>query len=196
VQELRADMNRLLTKSEAAALNERARVWAGVGVPEQLAERVACLQFLLPAVDIVRVAELARVSLDEAGQLYFKVGRKFGFEWLRSATRALPTRRTWDRQAVAALRDELFASQREVTLAILQSTPADADGAGRLHAWGAARHAALARSEHLMAELRATQNLDFAMLTVAARQLESLTRPAAPSSPTPARALPSIRPDH
>ena len=95
---------------------------------------------------------------------------------------------------MAALRDELFAGQREVTLAVLQSTPAELDGAARLQAWGSARHAALARSERLVAELRATQNPDFAMLTVAARQLESLTRPAAPTAPTPARPLPSLRP--
>ena len=153
------------------------------------------LQYLLPSVDIVRVAELARVTVAEAGQLYFKVGRKFGFEWLRHATRALPKRRAWDRQAVAALRDELFASQREVTLAILTSTPADQDGAARLHAWGAARQAALARSEHLVAELRATETHDFAMLTVAARQLESLsktiTSPAA--LPSAAAAAPRLR---
>jgi glutamate dehydrogenase len=163
-------------------------------VPESLAERIGSLQYLLPAVDIVRVSELARVTLDEAGQLYFKVGRKFGFEWLRNATRSLPTRRAWDRQAVAALRDELFASQREVTLSVLQSTPPDQDGAARLHAWGSGRHAALARSEHLVAELRATQTHDFAMLTVAARQLESLSKTATTATPVAPRVQASMRP--
>ncbi|MEY2933674.1 MAG: hypothetical protein RL033_4423 [Pseudomonadota bacterium] len=194
VQALQADLGSLLTKSELSARGELARGWTQVGVPETLAERLGSLQYLLPAVDIVRVAELARVSLEEAGQLYFKVGRKLGFEWLRSATRALPTRRAWDRQAVAALRDELFASQREVTLAVLRSTPADPDGAARLHAWGAARHAALARSEHLVAELRATQTPDFAMLTVAARQLRSLTISAATAPASGQREQPSVLP--
>jgi glutamate dehydrogenase len=194
VQELRGDLSSLLTKSEHAALMERARGWTQAGVTESLAERLAGLQYLLPAVDIVRVAELARVTLAEAGQLYFKVGRKFGFEWLRTATRALPTRRAWDRQAVAALRDELFASQREVALAILTSTPADQDGAARLQAWGAAHHAALARSEHLVAELRATQTHDFAMLTVASRQLESLSKtPTTPAPPMPPGPTPAAR---
>ncbi|HEU4577378.1 MAG TPA: NAD-glutamate dehydrogenase [Polyangiaceae bacterium] len=189
VEELRSDLSTLLTKAELAALREQAKIWTKAGVPESLAERVGGLQYLLPSVDIVRVAELARVSLDEAGQLYFKVGRKFGFDWLRNAARALPTLRAWDRQAVAALRDELFASQREVTLAILQSTPADQDGAARLQAWGAVRHAALARSERLVAELRATQAHDFAMLTVAARQLESLSRTSAGPVPPGVRLL-------
>jgi glutamate dehydrogenase len=194
VQEIQADLSLLLTKSEHAALIERSKVWIQAGVPESLAERVGSLQYLLPSVDIVRVAELTQVTLDEAGQLYFKVGRKFGFEWLRNATRALPTRRVWDRQAVAALRDELFASQREVTLAILQSTPPDQDGAARLQAWGSGRHAALARSEHLVAELRATQTHDFAMLTVAARQLEALSKTAMATTPTLPRVQPSLRP--
>jgi glutamate dehydrogenase len=194
VQALQSALGSLLTKSELATRGEQARGWTQVGVPEALGERLASLQYLLPAVDIVRVAELGRVNLDEAGQLYFKVGRKFGFEWLRSATRALPTRRAWDRPAVAALRDELFASQREVTLAILRSTPADQDSQARLHAWGSARHAALARSEHLVAELRATQTPDFAMLTVAARQLHSLTAGAVAGTPAEPLERPSAPP--
>ncbi len=194
VQAMHAALPSLLTKGEVAARSEVARGWSQVGVPEALAERLGSLQYLLPAVDIVRVAELGRVSLDEAGQLYFKVGRKFGFEWLRSATRALPTRRAWDRQAVAALRDELFASQREVTLAILRSTPADQDSQARLLAWGGARHSALARSEHLVAELRATQTPDFAMLTVAARQLQALAAGATASAAGGALERPSAPP--
>lgn len=192
VQAVQADLGKLLTKAELSARAELGRGWTQVGVPEALAERLGSLQYLLPAVDVVRVAELGRVSLEEAGQLYFKVGRKFGFEWLRSATRALPTRRAWDRQAVAALRDELFASQREVTLAVLRSTPADPDGAARLHDWGMARHAALARTEHLVAELRATQTPDFAMLTVAARQLRSLTASATTAAAGGQREQPSV----
>ncbi|MEO8183347.1 MAG: NAD-glutamate dehydrogenase [Deltaproteobacteria bacterium] len=194
VQEVRADLSSLLTKSEYAVLIERTKVWTQAGVPESLAERIGSLQYFLPAVDIVRVSELARVTLDDAGQLYFKVGRKFGFEWLRNATRSLPTRRAWDRQAVAALRDELFASQRELTLSVLQSTPSDQDGAARLHTWGSGRHAALARSEHLVAELRATQTHDFAMLTVAARQLESLSKTATTATPVAPRVQASVRP--
>jgi len=184
VQEIGRGLGSLVTKAEHAALRERTQAWSRAGVPEALVERVGGLQFLLPAVDIVRVAELGRVTLEVAGQLYFRVGRKFGFEWLRGATRALPARRAWDRQAVAALRDELFANQREVTLSILRSTPAELDSAARVHAWGAARHGALARSEHLLAELRATQTHDFAMLTVVARQLEALVR-ASPLAVTP-----------
>jgi glutamate dehydrogenase len=175
----------MLSKAERAALVERTQAWVRLGVPQALAERAASLRFLLPGVDIVRVAEVATVGLMEAGKLYFRVGRKFGLEWLREATQTLPTRRAWDRQAVAALRDELFATQRAFTLSILQETSKDLDAAARVAAWRDARKGALQRWEQLLSELRATTTLDFAMVTVAARQLEGMIK-AVPSAPSPA----------
>jgi len=188
IAELALDLSGMLSKAERAALTEKTQAWTQVGVPQPLAERVASLRFLLPGVDIVRVAELAAVSLVEAGKLYFRVGRKFGFEWLRAATQTLPTRRAWDRQAVAALRDELFATQRAFTLAILRDTPKELDAAARVNAWRDARKGALLRWEQLLGELRATTTLDFAMVTVAARQLGGMIG-AGPTSPTPAAPL-------
>jgi glutamate dehydrogenase len=184
--ELALDLSGMLSKSERATLTEKTQAWTQLGVPQPLAERVASLRFLLPGVDIVRVGELAAVSLAEAGKLYFRVGRKFGFEWLRAATQTLPTRRAWDRQAVAALRDELFATQRAFTLAILRDTSKESDAASRVNAWRDARKAALLRWEQLLGELRATATLDFAMVTVAARQLGSMIGAA----PTPPAAAP------
>jgi glutamate dehydrogenase len=85
---------------------------------------------------------------------------------------------------VAALRDELFATQRAFTLAILRDTPKDSDAQSRVNAWRDARKAALLRWEQLLGELRATTTLDFAMVTVAARQLGSMIG-AAPTPPAP-----------
>jgi glutamate dehydrogenase len=194
ISALALDLTSMLSKAERAALSERSLAWTQLGVPQALAERVASLRFLLPGVDIVRVAELSSVSLDEAGRLYFKVGRRFGFEWLRGRTLGLPTQRAWDRQAVAALRNELFATQRDFALAILRETPPDADTSGRVRAWGVSRYSALTRWEQLLAELRATSNLDFAMMTVAARQLKAIAGAPSPQSPMAAsRTLASLR---
>jgi glutamate dehydrogenase len=184
IAELALDLPGMLSKTECAALAERTSAWAQLGVPGALSERVASLRFLLPGVDIVRVAELSAVSLVEAGKLYFRVGRKFGFEWLRVATQSLPTRRAWDRQAVAALRDELFATQRAFTLAILRNTSKDLDARDRVNDWRELRKGALVRWEQLLGELRASSSLDFAMVSVAARQLSGMIG-AAPSAPTP-----------
>jgi glutamate dehydrogenase len=192
--ELALDLSAMLSKAERSALTEKTRTWTQLGVPEKLAERVASLRFLLPGVDIVRVAELASVGLVEAGKLYYRVGRKFGFEWLREATEALPTRRAWDRQAVAALRDELFATQRTFTLAILRDTPEELDSRGRVAAWRDARKSALVRWEQLLSELKGATNLDFAMVTVAVRQLGGMIGAASSPAPVaPPRSMTSLR---
>jgi glutamate dehydrogenase len=192
IAELALDLQGMLSKAERGALEERTRASVQLGVPQALAEQVSSLRFLLPGVDIVRVAELSGVSLVEAGKLYFRVGRKFGIEWLREATQTLPTQRAWDRQAVAALRDELFATQRAFTLAILRDTAKDTDAAGRVNLWREARKGALLRWEQLLAELRATAKLDFAMVTVASRQLVGMIG-ASPVPPAPPISMTNLR---
>jgi glutamate dehydrogenase len=194
VAELALDLGGMLSRAERTALEERTKAWVQAGVPQGLAERVSSLRYLLPGVDIVRVAELSGVSLVQAGKLYFRVGRKFGFEWLRAAAQTLPTRRAWDRQAVAALRDEIIATQRAFTLAILRDTSAELDAKARVNAWSEARTGALLRWEQLLGELRATASLDFAMVTVAARQLSGMIG-SAPNAvaPAPPRSMRSLR---
>ncbi|HWO08718.1 MAG TPA: NAD-glutamate dehydrogenase domain-containing protein, partial [Polyangiaceae bacterium] len=194
--ELSLDLPGMLSAEERSALQEKSGGWNQLGVPAPLAERIASLRYLLPAVDIVRVAELGGVGLVEASRLYSLIGARFGLQWLRSATQSLPTRRAWDRQAVAGLRDELFATQRAFTLAILRETPSDRDPSGRVNAWREARSGALLRWEQLLGELRASANLDFAMITVASRQLAGMIGAPAPVVATvaaPPRSTTSLR---
>src|SRR5690606_10123631 len=116
------------------------------------------------------------VGLSEAGRVYFEAGHYFGFQWLRSSAQELPSQRFWDRQAIGALVEDLYASQRSVTQSVLTSrpSPAPSSTASLLEAWTAERRHTMQRVNRLLAELQATQKLDLSKLTVANRQLKSL----------------------
>ncbi len=181
----------LLHDDQRKLLDQRARYHRERGVPAELADRLSRLRLLLPAADIVRIAQLCELPLPEVGSCYFRVGTRFGLEWLRTAARELPTERSWDRQAVTGLVNDLFVTQRRFTMALLHPPPDDersetprgrpsapptprSVSEGAVEAWVARHGSAIRRYETLLGELRTSSAIDLGMLTVAHRQLAGL----------------------
>ena len=60
----------------------------------QLAARIASLEALNAALDIVEISAAHRVSVAETARVYFEVGTRIGFDWLRARIEKLERRRT------------------------------------------------------------------------------------------------------
>ncbi len=166
-------LGEMIPEADRPLLAERASGFTDHGVPRELALRVASLGLLSPACDIVRIGQSAKIPVEQAGEAYFTVGARFGFDWLRRAAGHLPTDTAWDKLAVTAIIDDLFGHQGELTSRVLNSTGNGASPA-MIEDWAQARRPLIARAEQLISELRSTGNPDLAMLAVANRQLKSL----------------------
>ncbi|MFO1153738.1 MAG: NAD-glutamate dehydrogenase [Rhodospirillales bacterium] len=143
-----------------------------IGVPADLARRVAMLPLLPAATDLVRMAAATGASLDSVAARYFAIGERFGFAWLRSKAEAIPAPGYWQRLAITAIIDELYEHQRRLTEGVVAGdagTPADA-----LAAWSARHARAVERSTAVLGELQAAAAVDLSMLAVAGRQLRAL----------------------
>ena len=130
------------------------------------------------ACGVVALARTSNTDVQAVAGIYFEVGHRYRFEWLRGLARRLPARRAWDKQAVSALMDELGQIQRDLVREVLGNPPGPSDVRGALEAWQRAHESVLTRNQRLMAELESSTAPDFAMLAVASRQLASLTRPS------------------
>jgi glutamate dehydrogenase len=154
----------VLPASHKAELARRAAAFAAKAVPPELAVRVARLDFLLSAVDIVRLATGAGIDVVAAGKEFFAIGARFKLDALRLAARKLPLDTQWQRLAASALIEELYAAQAELTARALSRTE-------NLEARLAARESELQRLESLVREIELAAHPDLAMLTVANRAL-------------------------
>ncbi len=105
----------MLPQRESVRLQQRASRWQADGVPDGLARHLARLIVLPSACDIVRASEVSEVDTATAGRLYFIVGEQLGFGWLREQAEALNAAGYWQRLAISAVIEELYAHQREVT---------------------------------------------------------------------------------
>ncbi len=140
------------------------RAFVEKGVPAALALRVARLDFLLSAVDIVRLAKTAQRDLIEAGQRFFAIGARFKLDALRIAARKLLADTQWQKLAVAALIEDLYAHQADLTARALAR-------GGDFQQWLDGHARDLGRLDALVREIEAATQPDLAMLTVANRAL-------------------------
>jgi len=154
----------IMPESHKNELTRRAAAFAEKGAPAALALRVARLDFLLSAVDIVRLAKTAQRDLLEAGQRFFAVGAHFKLDALRLAARKLFADTQWQKLAVAALIEDLYAHQADLTARALAR-------GGDFQHWLDGHARDLGRLDTLVREIDAATQPDLAMLTVANRAL-------------------------
>ncbi|MDO6805477.1 NAD-glutamate dehydrogenase, partial [Wenyingzhuangia sp. 1_MG-2023] len=86
----------------------------------------------------------------------------------------LPTNSHWEALARESLRDDLDWQQRSLTIAILASKTADETLMEALQRWQGEQALMFGRWQGMLAELQSADVVEFAMLTVALRELLDL----------------------
>ena len=110
----------LLGPSELEAARARAAGFAEVGVPPELAQRVAYLEALVPTLDLVEIAAATEVDVASAAAVYFALGARLELHWLRDRIVDLPRETRWEAMARAALRDDVYSEQAGLTAEVLR----------------------------------------------------------------------------
>jgi glutamate dehydrogenase len=175
VRKLHDDLDSLLAETDLQIRAGSARRLSEAGVPPEMALRVASLPWLAPPLcDVVCIADATGVPPEQVGRVYFLIGARFGFDWLRWAAGRISTDKTWNKLAVSAVVDDLFGQQAELTSRVLTATDKGAAPEDSLNRWIEARRPQVARAEQLLTELRTVNEPDLAMLAVANRALKSI----------------------
>src|SRR3712207_2015647 len=88
-----------------------------------------------------------------ATKVYLALGDRLRLHWLRGYVEALPRDNRWRALARAALRDDLYSQQAELTAEILRATPDDLPAAERIDAWVAANHGYVERVLQVLTDI-------------------------------------------
>jgi glutamate dehydrogenase len=164
----------VLSETGRRTLEERISNGTAEGVPESLARPVAGLSQMNSALDIVCLAGHKADAVANMAKVYFGVGARFGFEWLRAVARRMETQTSWQRQAVQAMADELYALQQDLVSQVIRTAGKSPVIDAILSNWSDARKPLVARTEQTLADIRAAGTTDLAMIAVALRQLRLL----------------------
>ncbi len=161
IVDLRQALPGLLPERAAAAYGEALDTLTATGVPDALAGGIAALGPLAGGLDVVASAAAAGIVPVAMGAIYYAIGEPLGLDALREAGLALEPADHWERLAINAVVDDLYAQQR--LLAAAAAKPG-------VEAWLAGNAVGVGRAR-VLAEEMTRGGTSLAKLTFAGRQL-------------------------
>jgi glutamate dehydrogenase len=174
VGELFHELAAVLAPTEQARLRVLRSRLIEQHVPEDLAARIASLESLHCALDLVEAAMAAHVRIAYAARAYFDLGERLGLTWIKEQIESLAADGHWQAVARGTLGDNLYELQRKITGAVLACKGREAGE--RVDRW-MTRHAAPVESlKRVVVDLRTGSPPDFATLSVALQAVRRLAQ--------------------
>ena len=144
---------------------------AALGVGDGLAGRIASMDYMMKALDIVEIAQAHRLGPDVVARLYFQIGEGVRFEWLRMHVEKLDVRGRWQAMARGMLRENVARQHRALLERVLDRrgnrSPEDA-----LEKWLAEARSDIAGIHRTFQDMRSAGPMDFATVSVALKEIE------------------------
>ncbi|MGQ0834869.1 MAG: NAD-glutamate dehydrogenase [Gammaproteobacteria bacterium] len=173
VQALDAAAGEIVAGADRARFEATRAEYLKVGVPAALAERVAGLDALESAFDLVELAAAHRAPVVDAARLYFEVGAQIGLDWLRQQIEKLQVDGPWQAVARTTLRDSALRVHRRLTERVLARRERGAAEA-RVRAWIESLGEQLAHWNRTISDMRTAGAGDFATLSVGVEAVRKL----------------------
>jgi glutamate dehydrogenase len=170
----------LLAAADRDASQRTAEELAGAGVPAALASRVAHLEALVPAFDLVEIGAATGVSFEEAMGVYLAIDDRLELHSLRARIAALPREERWEALARRALGEDLYSEQRALATDVLRES-GSGTGGERVSAWIARNALPVERCMQVLADVKAGTS-DLATLSVAVREIRNLIEATPPAA--------------
>jgi len=171
----------ILSPVEQAQVATRVDQLTKAGAPEALARRIAALQPLTTAADLVDLAEASSWPLPNVARLYHAAGEAFGFDRTRQAAGAYSVGDSFERTALRRLIEDLLTQQAELTRGLMAFAGSAQAGADAEHAretatsWQALRRDKADAAVGTIDEIEASGGpWTFAKLTIANAALREL----------------------
>ena len=143
-------------------------------VPEKLAKTIAGYNMLFTSLDIVEAATKDELDLSEVAKIYYLLGNRLELNWLRELMNSYAVENQWDELARAGFRDDLDRLQRKLSARVLTMKARvvlEKNTNERLDHWIQRYQFLMERWQKLIADIRATDNLNFVTYSVVLREL-------------------------
>ena len=172
IAQIETSIDRLMTETLRKAHAQTVETLAAQQVPDTLARRIANLEIMASACDIIDIAAQSKQPLIAVGTLYFELGARLRLGWLRRSALALAAENHWQQLAVQSQVAELYQVQRQLCLKVIG--PRGRMQGDVAEAWSKRMVDPLARYEAFIRTLRTESQFDYPMLIVALRHVQGI----------------------
>ncbi|HEX7830619.1 MAG TPA: NAD-glutamate dehydrogenase [Thermoanaerobaculia bacterium] len=171
IEAMQKNLEQILPASLLSRVRARQSELMADGIPESLAKRVASLDVMASAMDIIAISRTeATEGVEGVARVYFGVGERFSLDRLRTATSGIAAETPWQKTALQTLVDDLYAYQSVLASRVI----AEVNGSDSVETWLQKRGRVVERVDQTLHDFRAATSVDLAMLTVTSRQLRAL----------------------
>jgi glutamate dehydrogenase len=139
---------------------------SAAGVEVTLAQDLAALEFIFPALDLVDLVQSTSADLEQAARAYFGIEAELGLTDWRAQINRLPTDTLWQTQARGSARDDVYSIANQITCGLLSRQE-------EIATWHEQHAAPIERLNKLLTTI-STQASDLAPVSVALRELRHL----------------------
>src|SRR5690554_2459956 len=172
------ELGKLLTGQPLEVWQKAHGRYIEAGVPETLAQRVAGSRALYPLLGIIEVAQECKVTVELAAKAYFSLGEALELQWFATQLNDLDVSSYWQALARDSFRDDLDTQQRVLIAGLFKpdAKPDQQELDARIEAWLEQNGLHVERWFNMLNELKNAAGQDYAMYTVATRELADLAR--------------------
>ena len=142
-----------------------------LGVNRALSERLACSDSMFISMGVVSIALSLRVSVQTVAEAFFRLGEYLSLDWFMAAIVELQPENRWQDLARETYVDDLESQRRRLTAALCRLGMSKANS---MEIWQQQQQDLIRRWHLMVADLRNAPNPDFAMISVALKELFNL----------------------
>ncbi|HKV22781.1 MAG TPA: NAD-glutamate dehydrogenase [Mycobacterium sp.] len=176
VAELTPRMREWLRGDDRDIVEKDVAKFVGQGVPEDLAYMVASGLNQYVLLDIIDIADIVEREPAEVADAYFALLDYLKIDGLLTAVSGLPRDDRWHSLARLAIRDDIYGSMRSLCFDVLAAGEPDESGEQKIEEWELINGSRVQRARRTLNEIYQSDERDLATLSVAARQIRSMTR--------------------
>lgn len=174
VQEIAAHLPKLLRGQPLQEWQERCAYLQEQGLPQPLAVRSAMPGYLFSGLSVVDAALTNGTALLLVADLYFALGEYLELPWFAEQISDVKVENYWQAMARESYMDDLEAQLRKLASTLIPEIT-DADSVATVVSrWGEQHTVQIKRWKAMISELQAGSHADFAVFSVALRELRDL----------------------
>ena len=141
------------------------------GVPQELASAIASVRELYPFLGIIEASRSLDATPAKVADLFFGLADKLELDWFAKQISDLKIDNYWQAMARETYRDDVEWQLRTLTEGAMRYICEKGDVEACIERWMDQQHLLVARWRSMLAELHATEVHEFAMYSVAIREL-------------------------
>ncbi|WP_396622882.1 NAD-glutamate dehydrogenase [Marinobacter sp. W-8] len=153
------------------------------GLPKELASVLAGTGYLYSSLGIIEAQEATGMPLKTVANLYYDLGDRLDLTWFANAIAALTPSSHWQALARESFREDLDWQQRALTTGVLKSAESPEKVTDSVNAWEQRNQHMIDRWNAMLAELKGVREPEYAMFSVALRELLDLAQSTMHQSP-------------